>query len=62
MEQFHGVEAVAFPDAAAFDALDRTARYLVMLVLLQAATSETRRTRLGRAVRDLVEGRQVDEG
>ncbi|OLT38257.1 OmdA domain containing protein [Actinomadura sp. CNU-125] len=41
---------------AAFDALDRTARYLVLLPLLQAATPETRRARLERAVRDLAEG------
>ncbi|MEU6951725.1 YdeI/OmpD-associated family protein [Streptomyces sp. NPDC045714] len=47
---------------AAFDGLDRTARYLVMLPLLQAATPETRRTRLERAVRDLVEGRPTSEG
>ncbi|MET8573981.1 YdeI/OmpD-associated family protein [Streptomyces sp. NPDC005012] len=41
---------------AAFDALDRTARYLVMLPLLQAATPRARRTRLERAVRDLAAG------
>lgn len=41
---------------AAFDALDRTARYLVMLPLFQAATSQTRQTRLERAVRDLAGG------
>ncbi|MER5951267.1 YdeI/OmpD-associated family protein [Streptomyces sp. NPDC001904] len=39
---------------AAFDALDRTARYLVLLPLLQA-TPENRRARLERAVRDLAE-------
>ncbi|MEU4882234.1 YdeI family protein [Streptomyces althioticus] len=48
----------AEPEArAAFDTLDRTARYLVMLPLLQAATPETRRRRLERVVRDLTEGR-----
>ncbi|MFE3385900.1 YdeI/OmpD-associated family protein [Streptomyces anulatus] len=47
---------------AAFDGLDRTARYLVMLPLLRAATPETRRTRLERAVRDLAEGRPASEG
>ncbi|MFD8571563.1 YdeI family protein [Streptomyces sp. NPDC059639] len=36
----------------AFDALDRTARYLVLLPLLQA-TPDNRRARLDRAVRDL---------
>ncbi|MFJ8544745.1 YdeI family protein [Streptomyces sp. NPDC093586] len=46
----------------AFDSLDRTARYLVMLPLLQAATPETRRTRLERAIRDLAKGRQAGEG
>ncbi|MZD04893.1 OmdA domain containing protein [Streptomyces sp. SID5785] len=38
---------------AAFASLDRTARYLVLLPLLQAATPEVRRTRLERAVRTL---------
>ncbi|MYT70060.1 MULTISPECIES: YdeI/OmpD-associated family protein [unclassified Streptomyces] len=38
----------------AFDALDRTARYLVLLPLLQA-TQENRRARLERAVRALEE-------
>ncbi|MFH8976792.1 YdeI family protein [Streptomyces sp. NPDC017890] len=47
---------------AAFDALDRTARYLVMLPLLQAATPKTRQTRLERTVRDLAQGRQMGEG
>ncbi|MFY0513969.1 YdeI/OmpD-associated family protein [Streptomyces anulatus] len=47
---------------AAFDGLDRTARYLVMLPLLRAAAPETRRTRLERAVRDLAEGRPASEG
>ncbi|MEU6315142.1 YdeI/OmpD-associated family protein [Streptomyces sp. NPDC047014] len=36
---------------AAFEALDRTGRYLVALPLLQALTPETRRARLERAVR-----------
>ena len=44
---------------AAFDALDRTTRYLVMLPLLQATTPQTRRTRLERAVRALAEGRRA---
>ncbi len=47
--------------SAAFDALDRTARYLVLLPLLQAATPETRRTRLERAVRDLSQGRNTGD-
>ncbi len=38
---------------AAFDALDRSARYQVLLPLLQATTPKTRQTRLERAVRDL---------
>lgn len=46
---------------AAYDALDRTTRYLVMLPLLQATTPETRRTRLERTVRDLAEGRRDGE-
>ncbi|MFG2335115.1 YdeI family protein [Streptomyces yangpuensis] len=42
----------AHPGArAAFEALDRTGRYLVALPLLQALTPETRRARLDRAVR-----------
>ncbi|MGY0485631.1 YdeI/OmpD-associated family protein [Streptomyces sp. WG-D5] len=41
---------------AAFDALDRTARYQLMLPLLQATTAKTRRTRLERTVRDLAGG------
>ncbi|WP_046775848.1 YdeI/OmpD-associated family protein [Streptomyces yangpuensis] len=42
----------ARPEAgAAFEALDRTGRYLVALPLLQALTPETRRARLERAVR-----------
>ncbi|MFE5210056.1 YdeI family protein [Streptomyces sp. NPDC056600] len=54
-------EALAGDPAAraAFDALDRTARYLVMLPLLTAATPKTRRTRLERAVRALSEGRNT---
>ncbi|MER5479003.1 YdeI/OmpD-associated family protein [Streptomyces sp. NPDC002734] len=54
-------EALAADPAAraAFDALDRTARYLVMLPLLTAATPKTRRTRLERAVRALSEGRNT---
>ncbi|GAB2520529.1 YdeI/OmpD-associated family protein [Nocardiopsis aegyptia] len=47
---------------AAFDALDRTARYLVMLPLLQAATSENRQTRLERAVRALSARRPAGDG
>ncbi|MBB5934674.1 YdeI/OmpD-associated family protein [Streptomyces zagrosensis] len=47
---------------AAFDALDRTTRYLVMLPLLQATTPETRQKRLERAVRDLAKGPQTGEG
>ncbi|MGW0606587.1 YdeI/OmpD-associated family protein [Streptomyces sp. NPDC002640] len=47
---------------AAFDALDRTARYLVMLPLLQAATPQARRTRLERAVRDLATGSRPGTG
>jgi uncharacterized protein YdeI (YjbR/CyaY-like superfamily) len=39
--------------AAAFEALDRTARYLVMLPVLQARTPETRRVRLDRALQAL---------
>ncbi|WP_329117791.1 YdeI/OmpD-associated family protein [Streptomyces sp. NBC_01465] len=39
--------------SAVFDALDRSARYQLMLPLLQAATPETRRTRLERAVQAL---------
>lgn len=38
---------------AAFEALDRTGRYQVILPLLQALTPETRRARLDRAVRSL---------
>ncbi|MFI9468745.1 YdeI family protein [Streptomyces sp. NPDC052492] len=53
-------EAFAANPAArtAFDALDRTARYLVLLPLLQAATPQTRRKRLESTVRDLAEGRR----
>ncbi|MFD5622932.1 YdeI family protein [Streptomyces yangpuensis] len=47
----------AHPGArAAFEALDRTGRYLVALPLLQALTPETRRARLDRAVRLLAGG------
>jgi uncharacterized protein YdeI (YjbR/CyaY-like superfamily) len=38
---------------AAFDALDRTARYLVLLPLLQASSPQTRTARLERAVESL---------
>lgn len=41
---------------AAFDALDRTGQYLVLLPLLQALTPEARRARLDRAVRLLARG------
>ncbi|MCX5402711.1 YdeI/OmpD-associated family protein [Streptomyces sp. NBC_00335] len=41
---------------AAFEALDRTGRYLVALPLLQALTAETRRARLELAVRLLARG------
>ncbi|MFD6888870.1 YdeI family protein [Streptomyces sp. NPDC059957] len=41
---------------AAFEALDRTGRYLVVLPLLQALTPETRRARLEQAVRLLARG------
>lgn len=40
----------------AFDALDRTARYLTILPLLQSPTPETRRTRLAKALRTLTAG------
>ncbi|MBT2448882.1 YdeI/OmpD-associated family protein [Streptomyces sp. ISL-43] len=51
-------EALAADPAArkAFEALDRTGRYLVVLPLLQALTPEIRRTRLARAVRLLAGG------
>ncbi|OKK03783.1 OmdA domain containing protein [Streptomyces sp. CB03234] len=43
----------------AFDALDRTGRYLIILPLLQAPTPETRRARLDKALRTLLtEGRE----
>lgn len=42
----------------AFDSLDRIARYLVMLPLLQAATPENRQARLERAIRDVAQGPQ----
>ncbi|MFE7326737.1 YdeI family protein [Streptomyces sp. NPDC057565] len=42
------------PEAkAAFEALDRTGRYLLVLPLLQARTPEIRRTRLDKALRTL---------
>ncbi|MBT2470813.1 YdeI/OmpD-associated family protein [Streptomyces sp. ISL-66] len=41
---------------AAFEALDRTGRYLVLLPLLQALTPESRRARLDRVVRLLARG------
>ncbi|NXY97653.1 YdeI/OmpD-associated family protein [Streptomyces sp. BR123] len=45
------------PDArVAFEALDRTGRYLAILPVLQARTPETRRTRLDRAVALLAAG------
>lgn len=45
------------PDArAAFEALDRTGRYLVALPLLQALTPELRRARLDKALRLLAQG------
>ncbi|QNS07546.1 YdeI/OmpD-associated family protein [Streptomyces xanthii] len=46
----------------AFDALDRTARYLTLLPLLQATTPEARRTRLERAVRALAAAGPADAG
>ncbi len=41
--------------AAAFDALDKSGRYRVILPLLQALTPEVRRQRLDRALRLLIE-------
>jgi uncharacterized protein YdeI (YjbR/CyaY-like superfamily) len=41
---------------AAFEALDRTGRYLLVLPLLQARTPETRRVRLDKALRLLRSG------
>lgn len=41
---------------AAFEALDRTGRYLVVLPLLQALTPESRQARLDKAVRLLARG------
>lgn len=41
----------------AFEALDRTGRYLVLLPLLQALTPQSRRARLDKAVRLLTQGR-----
>ncbi|MFE9254955.1 YdeI family protein [Streptomyces sp. NPDC006879] len=47
----------ANPEAKqAFEALDRTERYLLVLPLLQSRTSKTRRARLERALRLLVDG------
>ncbi|MEU9378207.1 YdeI/OmpD-associated family protein [Streptomyces sp. NPDC048255] len=47
----------ADPEAAkAFEALDRTGRYQLILPLLQALTPKTRRARLDRALRALVPG------
>ncbi|MFD3696121.1 YdeI family protein [Streptomyces sp. NPDC058646] len=46
----------------AFEALDRTGRYQVILPLLQALTPETRQTRLERALRILAGERQEDTG
>lgn len=40
----------------AFEALDRTARYLTILPLLQSPTPEVRRTRLAKALRALTSG------
>ncbi|MCM2418360.1 YdeI family protein [Streptomyces sp. RKAG293] len=40
----------------AFEALDRTGRYLTILPLLQALTPETRQARLDKALRLLVDG------
>jgi len=40
---------------AAFDALDRGARYVVILPLLQAGTPQLRRARVERVVRALIE-------
>ncbi|ORT55585.1 YdeI/OmpD-associated family protein [Streptomyces sp. CB03238] len=41
----------------AFEALDKTGRYLITLPLLQAPTPETRQSRLEKALRTLVGGR-----
>lgn len=47
----------ANPEAGkAFEALDKTGRYLVVLPLLQALSPETRQARLDRAVRLLMRG------
>ncbi|MCZ7414740.1 MULTISPECIES: YdeI/OmpD-associated family protein [unclassified Streptomyces] len=45
---------------AVFEALDRTARYQLLLPLLQARTPETRRARLARALHTLTDGLQHD--
>ncbi|MEV6950368.1 YdeI/OmpD-associated family protein [Streptomyces sp. NPDC051183] len=42
----------------AFEALDRTGRYLVMLPVLQALTPEARQARLDKALRLLASGRE----
>ncbi|MEU3777034.1 YdeI/OmpD-associated family protein [Streptomyces sp. NPDC032472] len=53
----------AGPEAKqAFEALDRTGRYLVILPVLQALTPEARRTRIERAVALLAEGRERPPG
>ncbi|MEU6864557.1 YdeI/OmpD-associated family protein [Streptomyces sp. NPDC046876] len=53
----------AEPEAKrAFEALDRTGRYLVVLPVLQALTPEARRTRIERAVALLAEGRERPPG
>ncbi|GAB2694335.1 YdeI/OmpD-associated family protein [Nocardia thraciensis] len=41
--------------AAAFEALDKTGRYRVILPLLQARTPEARQTRLSQALRELMD-------
>ena len=52
-----GAALAADPAAGkAFESLDRTGRYQLILPLLQALTPETRRTRLERALRQLVQG------
>ncbi|MDQ0944739.1 YdeI/OmpD-associated family protein [Streptomyces sp. V1I1] len=65
MDELDGVEIIAFPDAEAFEswlakkafeALDKTGRYLVILPLIQALTPETRQVRLDKALQMLVNG------
>lgn len=46
---------------AAFQTLDKTARYLVILPILQALTPEARQSRLERAVRSLAESNDRGE-